>query len=104
MSPRPDFSSVEAANGELGSTWKRYGHSKLVRSVLDLTSLPRDKLAHVCIFGPVNAQQANILFSVALQDRLKDEKIFVSQCIVSSATLSLHPTAFLPTDETARSG
>ncbi|GAA5975765.1 hypothetical protein JCM10908_005274 [Rhodotorula pacifica] len=54
FSPKPDFSSLEAVNRELKSTWERYGQSKL----------------------------ANILFSVALQDRLKDEKIYVN---------SLHP-------------
>ncbi|GAA5882013.1 hypothetical protein JCM3774_003243 [Rhodotorula dairenensis] len=54
FSPKPDFSSLEAVNRPLKSTWERYGQSKL----------------------------ANILFSVALQDRLKDEKIYVN---------SLHP-------------
>lgn len=54
FSPKPDFSSLEAVNREMRSTWERYGQSKL----------------------------ANILFSIALQDRLKDEKIYVN---------SLHP-------------
>ncbi|KWU44208.1 NAD(P)-binding protein, partial [Rhodotorula sp. JG-1b] len=54
FSPKPDFSSLDAVNREMRSTWERYGQSKL----------------------------ANILFSVALQDRLKDEKIYVN---------SLHP-------------
>ncbi|GAA5938419.1 uncharacterized protein JCM15063_000730 [Sporobolomyces koalae] len=51
MAPtKPDFSSVESVNGQYGSTWKRYGMSKL----------------------------SNALFTVALQERLKDENIAVN--------------------------
>jgi len=50
FSPKPDFSSLEAVNRKMASTWARYGQSKL----------------------------ANILFAVALQDRLKDENIRVN--------------------------
>lgn len=31
ISPKPDFSSLEAVNKPLSSTWARYGQSKLVR-------------------------------------------------------------------------
>ncbi|BGP38625.1 hypothetical protein JCM10450v2_002574 [Rhodotorula kratochvilovae] len=54
MTTKPDFSSLEGVNREMGTTWIRYGQSKL----------------------------ANILFAVALQERLKDENIRVN---------SLHP-------------
>ncbi|GJN87412.1 hypothetical protein Rhopal_000361-T1 [Rhodotorula paludigena] len=54
LSPKPDFSSLDAANAPLRSTWHRYGQSKL----------------------------ANILFAVALQERVKGERIYVN---------SLHP-------------
>lgn len=46
----PDFSSIEGANKEYGSTWSRYGLSKA----------------------------ANILFTIALQDRLKNDNIKVN--------------------------
>ncbi|GAA5922433.1 hypothetical protein JCM1841_004907 [Sporobolomyces salmonicolor] len=49
FSPQPDFSSMNGANGEFGSTWRRYGQAKL----------------------------ANILFSVGLQERVKGENIRV---------------------------
>lgn len=47
-----DLSSVDGVNQEYGSTWKRYGLSKL----------------------------ANILFSVALQERLNQDNIKVNSC------------------------
>lgn len=34
FSPKPDFSSLEAVNREMRSTWERYGQSKLVRALL----------------------------------------------------------------------
>ncbi|GAA5831867.1 hypothetical protein JCM3766R1_000132 [Sporobolomyces carnicolor] len=46
----PDFSSLDGVNQDYGSTWKRYGLSKL----------------------------ANVLFSVALAERLKNENIKVN--------------------------
>lgn len=46
----PDFSSIEGANKDYGSTWSRYGLSKA----------------------------ANILFTIALQDRLKNDNIKVN--------------------------
>ncbi|GAA5954220.1 hypothetical protein JCM21900_006967 [Sporobolomyces salmonicolor] len=52
FSPQPDFSSMNGANGEFGSTWRRYGQAKL----------------------------ANILFSVGLQERVKGENIRVNSC------------------------
>ncbi|GAA5892879.1 hypothetical protein JCM5296_006031 [Sporobolomyces johnsonii] len=52
FSPKPDFSSMDGANGEFGSTWRRYGQAKL----------------------------ANILFSVGLQERVKGENIRVNSC------------------------
>ncbi|GAA5869616.1 hypothetical protein JCM16303_000525 [Sporobolomyces ruberrimus] len=48
----PDLSSIDGANQQYGSTWKRYGLSKL----------------------------ANILFTVALQDRVKNDNIRVNAC------------------------
>jgi len=48
----PDFSSIEGANKDYGSTWSRYGLSKA----------------------------ANILFTIALQDRLKNDNIKVNCC------------------------
>ncbi|BGP30779.1 hypothetical protein JCM10296v2_002536 [Rhodotorula toruloides] len=50
FAPKPDFSSLDAVNQKFGSTWTRYGQSKL----------------------------ANILFATALQERLKDENIHVN--------------------------
>ncbi|GAA6019430.1 hypothetical protein JCM11491_004825 [Sporobolomyces phaffii] len=47
-----DFSSIDGVNKEYGSTWKRYGLSKL----------------------------SNVLFSVALQERLQGENIKVNSC------------------------
>ncbi|POY72619.1 hypothetical protein BMF94_4447 [Rhodotorula taiwanensis] len=50
FSPKPDFSSIEAANQEMKNTWQRYGQSKL----------------------------ANVLFTTALQERVQNEKIYVN--------------------------
>ncbi|GAA5821268.1 hypothetical protein JCM11251_004543 [Rhodosporidiobolus azoricus] len=52
MSPKPDFSSLESANRDLKGTWARYAQSKL----------------------------ANILFAVALQERLSKSNIHVNAC------------------------
>ncbi|GAA5976459.1 hypothetical protein JCM5350_001695 [Sporobolomyces pararoseus] len=57
----PDFSSIEGVNQEYGSTWRRYGMSKL----------------------------ANVLFSVALQERLKGENIKVNSCHPGNVATSL---------------
>ncbi|GAA5824763.1 hypothetical protein JCM3770_007147 [Rhodotorula araucariae] len=54
MSPKPDFTSLEGVNRKMASTWVRYGQSKL----------------------------ANVLFAVALQERLQGDNIRVN---------SLHP-------------
>ncbi|GAA6038880.1 hypothetical protein JCM8097_000549 [Rhodosporidiobolus ruineniae] len=47
FSPKADFSSLDAVNREMKSTWTRYGQAKL----------------------------ANILFAVALQERFKDDNV-----------------------------
>lgn len=75
FSPKPDFSSLEAVNREMRSTWERYGQSKLVRPFL----LPRARAesGSRSLWSLVPRMKANILFSIALQDRLKDEKIYV---------------------------
>jgi len=59
---KPDFSSIEGANKDYGSTWKRYGQSKL----------------------------GNILFTSELQERLKGENIKVNCCHPGNIETELH--------------
>lgn len=60
----------------MASTWARYGQSKLVRHFwLALARAPRSLTTSL--------SQANILFAVALQDRLKDENIRVRICLAA---------------------
>ncbi|GAA6062952.1 hypothetical protein JCM10212_005342 [Sporobolomyces blumeae] len=59
---KPDFASIDKANQSYGSTWRRYGQAKL----------------------------ANILFSVELQDQLKDENIKVNACHPGNIETELH--------------
>lgn len=36
FAPKPDFSSLDAVNQNFGSTWTRYGQSKLVSRLSDV--------------------------------------------------------------------
>lgn len=89
FSPKPDFSSIEAANQEMKNTWQRYGQSKLVRCERSALAICRELLRLMN-----RDSQANVLFTTALQERVQNEKIYVSHprgqsCPLCSLTFAL---------------